>query len=127
MAEQDDVGLEVTKVYGGGDRTVTAPFRFAVRGDAEVGLANSPVLTVHEPDGGTVLDFLDAARAMNYRAALRVLLGGAQWRSAEEQIERLHISEIVGMCQDISQHFGLDLALAGESSRQNRRARRARR
>lgn len=118
---------EQVQVYGGETRTVVPPMRFRVQGDPETGVDDSPVITVHEPDAGTVMDFLESSRAMDFRRSLRILLGPEQWAAAEEQIERLHISEIVSMTQDISRHFALDQALTGESSRQTRRARRARR
>lgn len=95
-------------------RPAKAPFVFRVD--------ESPEITVHEPDAGTVMDIEEAQTS---RRTLRLFVGGEQWSLLEEHLERQHPDVLVDLARDISRHFGMfDASSAANRAERRRRARR---
>lgn len=103
------------------DQAPIEPFVFQVKGAPDLDIPDSPEITVHEPDGGTVMELLDPRTPM--RTGLRLLIGSAQWSSIAEHIERLRYPTVLALVRDISAHFGIDEADGGNRAERRRRRR----
>jgi len=110
------------RVYGDEKRDDKDAFVFRIPGVPDLDVPDSPTITVHEPDGGTVMDILDPQTSI--RRALRLYIGATQWDQIEEYVDRLKWEDCVGLLQDIGLHFGIDKPLTTEVNREERRQRR---
>lgn len=118
------MGKPTPSSYGGKARTAREPFVFRVTGDPDLGLPDSPDITVHEPDGGTVMELLDPGTSM--RRGLRLLIGGEQWPLVEEQLEHHHIDTTLELMRDLTDHFEIERSFTAQTSRAERRRKRRR-
>lgn len=106
----DDVREGSVKRYGGSKRDAKPPFRFQA--------GESPVVTVHEPDAGIIMDIEEA---QSTRRVLRLFLG-EDYSKVEEHLEGLHGDDLVEMARDLSRHFGLFDTQASVNRAQRRRS-----
>lgn len=122
MAEQELAGAPdaTVKVYGDGDKKVTPPFVFRIPGDPGIDLDDSPVIRVVQPDGGAVMDFIEATSAYQFRRGLQSLVG-PDYRLIAEYVDRLDMDEVLNLSQDIARHFEIDTVLEPARNRRERR------
>lgn len=98
------------KRYGSDKRDAKPPFKFQV--------GESPVVTVYEPDAGTVMDIEEAKST---RQSLRLFLG-EDYGAVEEHLEGVHPEDLVELARDISRHFNLFDTQASVNRASRRRA-----
>ena len=94
----------------GGSRDSKPPFKFQV--------GDSPIVTVFEPDAGTVMDIEEA---QSTRRVLRLFLG-EDYGKVEEHLEGVHPEDLVELARDLSRHFNLFDTQASVNRASRRRA-----
>lgn len=108
------------RIYGGRRRPARPDFVFTLAGDPDLDRPDLTV-TVHEPDGGTVMDV--TAPMIGWRESLILLFGKEQWARAEEYIEAMDPEGPKELLQDIMWHFEIDKLISPETNRAERRRR----
>ncbi len=90
--------------------------------DFPVHIGDSPVVNVHEPDAGTVMDIEEATTT---RAVLQLFFGD-DYADIEEHLNSLHPTVLVDLAGDLSRHFKLNATQTRVNRAERRRQQRAR-
>lgn len=90
--------------------------------DFPIQIGDSPVVQVHEPDAGTVMDIEEATST---RAVLQLFFGD-DWAKIEDQLNSLHPTVLVDIAGDLSRHFKLNATQTRVNRAERRRQQRAR-
>lgn len=114
MVDSNVTPIQAVNTYGTEDSPALPDFPLQVK--------DSPVVMVHEPDAGTVMDIEEAQTT---RSVLRLFLG-SDFDKIEDHLNALKPDVLVDIAGDLSRHFKLSATQAKVNRADRRRAARQR-